>query len=469
MDKSLTENPTPSNIGSGWKTGSMIQKEQGGHGPKWNERIQTLGEALVGDIVASTDMPESEAREIVNTHLVGIRLAANNFQAIAASKVAQRLLPELEKHPIMEDGWKTGSMLRHEQGGGLKAWNEKITKLREALVGDVIKSTGYSKKEAELIVDKHLIGERLNSGEPVTAISPDAERLLEERPKLPEIEEGWRTASMIRKDQGGDNKTWQKRIQKLRGALILDIVESTGCSHEESLKLVTDHLIGLRSSSGMPAMAMSKDAQRQIPEIKPREPKGITPALIPQPKPLEDDWLTGNQMMQKHGGDPRVWNKRIEDLSHALVGDIIKSSQVSEQEARSIVEHNLIGMRLPNRGPAAPSVSPDAQRILEGKLVKPLKDGWQNGNMLGKEFVGDGRTWNDRIQQLAKALSGDIVKATGMYEKEASAIVEEHLIGLRQPARSVPATAVSPDAKRILVEKYQPTKRGDVSGDSPLR
>lgn len=81
----------------------------------------------------------------------------------------------------------------------------------------------------------------------------------------------------------------------------------------------------------------------------------------------------------------------------------------------------------------------------------PLAPGWQTGGMRRKAIGGDSTAHDENIRALGEALVEDIAQQhTGGDREEAAALVEAHLVGMRQPAHGRAAMAASPEAQRLL-------------------
>ena len=81
--------------------------------------------------------------------------------------------------------------------------------------------------------------------------------------------------------------------------------------------------------------------------------------------------------------------------------------------------------------------------------------------MREKERKGSRPTHRDRMLELREELIGDIMEQyTGHDREDAEMLTDDHLIGMRQTTRKA-AWAASPDAQRLLDEKWGARSRRD--------
>jgi len=86
------------------------------------------------------------------------------------------------KYTKLAVDWKTGHKLRLSLGGNSSSWNEKIIKLRDALIGDIVESGAMTADEAEGFVDERFAGMRQGKrGAAAPAASGEAKTMLLEK------------------------------------------------------------------------------------------------------------------------------------------------------------------------------------------------------------------------------------------------------------------------------------------------
>jgi hypothetical protein len=140
-------------------------------------------------------------------------------------------------------------------------------------------------------------------------------------------------------------------------------------------------------------------------------------------------------------------------LSERLIDDV-RAAGIPQEEAVAIVEHNLIGVKQPRTGRSGLYASPEAIEMLrhqEAKEIAPdAPKTWKSATQLMKlYYINNASNRNQSFVNLRDRLVHDI-KAAGILEEEAVAIVDQNLIGRKKPISGREALHASPDAIRIL-------------------
>lgn len=263
-------------------------------------------------------------------------------------------------------------------------------------------------------------------------------------PHIPKVEPGWKTDGMMVEAYGGDITAWKNRMSELRDRLIKEKMREVESTPREEAESIVEHKwIGMRkplSKGGYITLAASPQAQERL--------------LSELALPLGAGWKTSMMMRKTYGGAHSLWNSRMSDLAQEFAQDIVEQLKLPMAEAHKIVEHNLIGMRRPVSGIAGIAASPEAQRILLERLPPELGPGWKTSGGMQRDFGGSKEIWRGHMEQLRKELIQDIAQQLHLPTEEAGAMVEHSLIGDRRPSSGRKGLAASPDAQRLLAEKY---------------
>lgn len=177
----------PQALGEGWETGNMMAESMRGRCTDWNARMMLLASTLAEDIRRQFKIPKTEAKSLVEAHLIGERLTSRKIPILAAGPDAKRLLSAQYFSPPIEEGWKTGVMMSSTHRGDSRKWIERMAELRQTLIQEIADKKTISPAAAEEIVEKEWIGKRGSRTSSATlAASPQAqERLLADYPMRP--------------------------------------------------------------------------------------------------------------------------------------------------------------------------------------------------------------------------------------------------------------------------------------------
>ena len=140
-------------------------------------RLKHLRHSFIEDVV-NAGYSREEAAGLIDNHLIGWKKPVKGFAAIYASpEVIDRLREEKERMRVPV-GWQSASSLEKAGTPRSKVSGQSLAKLRTALTED-IQLSGYTRIEAEALVEDHLIGtRRLRTGSPTLFASPEVTRLL---------------------------------------------------------------------------------------------------------------------------------------------------------------------------------------------------------------------------------------------------------------------------------------------------
>jgi hypothetical protein len=165
-----------------WRSACDLENEYVGGSTDIKRFLETLRNALIGDVMVSNQCSLQEATDLVDTHLIGLRKPRRGPEALAASPDAQRLLgltKRTEAGPPKPEGWKTAMELSRSHRAGCVTISLRLERLRARLISDLV-DAGYG-ETAQALVENHLIGNKKPAyGQVTITASPDAIRLAEE-------------------------------------------------------------------------------------------------------------------------------------------------------------------------------------------------------------------------------------------------------------------------------------------------
>lgn len=251
--------------------------------------------------------------------------------------------------------WRTGNMIRGEQGGTREIWIAKIEELQKILIAECMAEHNIGLTAARRRIQKDMVREVVSGGHNVLAVSPKAYERMDKRPQFPGLQDGWKTGKMLSKEGPRSSTKWNAEMEQLRTELIKDIAEGIGVSMNKASAMVEANLVGMRQPpSGPAALAASPEALRLM---------SAPPKDLPK---LDNDWLTGHGFRKARGeGDQKKYIKMMEALARELTEDISNALEIDEKAAAAIVDKNLVGWRQSNNGKPALAASPDAQPIID--------------------------------------------------------------------------------------------------------